>query len=404
MRILWLITRYWPVVGGAEIHTRRIIHEMVALGHTSAVITHWDTNRTDWLRGTTVTAPGRVRRYQDDAGIPVVRLGYSLPSRLRSALPAMTYYLRVAQSASSLADRLEASIERECGKDWDIVHAVRVGREPLYLAGYRYARRLGVPFVFTPLHHPRWVGKRYETYLDLYRKADALIALTNYERSLYADLGVDPGRVAVTGIGPILPESADGTRFRDAHQIRGPLILFLGQKYDYKGYRHLLEATERVWKQHPNATFAFLGPRTPASRSAFSRVHDPRILELDAVDPQTKGDALAACDIFCLPSEQESFAGVYTEAWSYGKPVIGCAIPAVKEVIGDGVDGVIVPPDDSAALASALLRLLGDEALRARLGAAGQAKVAQRYNWPTIAATIEGAYSMALASDRSARG
>lgn len=400
MRILWIITRYWPAVGGAEIHTRRIIHEMAQAGHTSAVVSHWDSNRTDWLRGTTVTAPGNVRHYQDDAGIPVTRLGYSLPARMRTIVPAVTYYLQVSQAASSLATMLESQIERECGKDWDVVHAVRVGREPLYVAGYRYARRLGIPFVFTPLHHPRWVGRRYETYLDLYRKADALIALTNYERSLYAGLGVDPARVQVAGIGPILPESADGERFRAAHQISGPLVLFLGQKYEYKGYKHLLAATRHVWERYPDATFAFLGPRTPASRSVFAHVQDPRILELDTVDLQTKGDALAACDIFCLPSEQESFAGVYTEAWSYGKPVIGCAIPAVKEVISDGEDGIIVPTESPAGLAAAVLRLLDDATLRERYGSAGQAKVAQRYNWPHIASTIASVYTTARAALR----
>lgn len=400
MRILWLITRYWPAVGGAEIHTRRIIHELAQAGHTSTVVSHWDSNRTDWLRGTTVTAPGSVRHYQDDAGIPVVRLGYSLSSRLRTIMPATTYYLRVSRSASSLATMLESKIESEVGTHWDVIHAVRVGREPLYVAGYRFARRLGIPFVFTPLHHPRWVGGRYETYLDLYRKADALIALTNYERDLYANLGVDPTRVHVAGIGPIVPVSADGPRFRAAHAIRGPLIVFLGQKYEYKGYKHLLAATARVWEHYPDATFAFLGPRTPTSRAVFAHISDPRILELDTVDTQTKGDALSACDIFCLPSEQESFAGVYTEAWSYEKPVIGCAIPAVKEVISDGVDGMIVPTEDPSGLADAVLRLLGDASLRQRLGAAGQAKVAQKYSWPHIASTIEGAYTAALARTR----
>jgi glycosyltransferase involved in cell wall biosynthesis len=59
-------------------------------------------------------------------------------------------------------------------------------------------------------------------------------------------------------------------------------------------------------------------------------VNDPRILELGSVDLQTKTDALEACTLLCLPSTQESFGGVYTEAWSFKKPVIGCDIPAVS--------------------------------------------------------------------------
>ena len=402
MRVLWLMTRYWPAVGGAENHTRRIIHELSEAGHSNTVVAHWDSNRTDWLRGTTITAPSETVRYQDGPYVPVIRLGFPLARRLQTVLPAATYYLQMRLSAAALARMLEDTITQECGTDWDIIHAVRIGREPLYLAGYHLARRLGIPFVFTPLHHPRWVGRRYLTYIHLYRSADALIALTAYERSLYGALGVDPGRITVTGVGPILPPAADGARFRATHGISGQLILFLGQKYPYKGFEQLLAAAAHVWQRHPDTTFAFLGPRTSASRAVFSRVRDTRILELDAVDLQTKGDALAACDVFCLPSEQESFAGVFTEAWSYGKPVIGCGIPAVQEVITDGEDGIIVPVGKSADLAAAILALLDDPLLRARLGAAGQHKVASRYTWSRIAHTITDTYDSVRSRTRPA--
>src|SRR5262249_8977579 len=158
----------------------------------------------------------------------------------------------------------------------------------LYVAGHRLARRLGIPFIFAPLHHPRWVGRRYQVYLDLYREADALIALTAHERGLYEALGIARERISSIGIGPVLPQAADGARFRAAHAVPGQLVLFLGQKYPYKGYEHLLAAAHLVWRERPEVTFAFLGPRTPASRRAFSRVSDPRILELDTVDLQTK--------------------------------------------------------------------------------------------------------------------
>lgn len=396
MRILWLITRYWPALGGAETHSQQIIHQLAAQGHAVTVVSHWDENRTDWLRGTTLTAPSAVRRYEDGDAASVVRLGYGTGRRLRTALPAATYYLRMQGASSALARLIEADIERLCGTKWDIVHGVRVGREPLYVAGYHFARRLGIPFVFTPLHHPRWVGWRYRVYLDLYRKADALTALTEHERALYGSLGVPVDRVHVTGNGSLLPASADGSRFRAAHNIRGPLILFLGQKYPYKGYEHLLQAAPRVWQDWPDVTFAFVGPRTSASRTVFARVDDPRILELDKVDMQTKGDALAASDIFCLPSEQESFGGVYAEAWSYDKPVIGCDIPAVREVISDGIDGLIAQPGNPAQLADHIRHLLANPEQRARMGAAGHAKVDQRFTWPSVARRVEQAYNAVL--------
>jgi glycosyltransferase involved in cell wall biosynthesis len=397
MRILWLITRYWPAVGGAELHSRQIIHALAAKGHTVCVVAHWDANRTDWLRGTTVGAPRGVRRYADGPAVHVIRLGVSPVRRLATALPAAGFYLRPDVAAPALAAPLEGDIERLCGAEWDVVHGVRVGREPLYLAGYQFARRHGIPFVFTPLHHPRWVGWRYRVYLDLYRRASALIALTEHERALYETLGVARERVHISGIGPIVPAAVDGDRFRAAHAIHGPLVLFLGQKYPHKGYSRLLEVAPHVWRRWPETTFAFLGPRTAASRFVFARVADRRILELDAVDLQTKGDALAACDVFCLPSEQESFGGVYTEAWTYRKPVIGADIPATREVIAHGEDGLIAGRGSADSLAEHLVTLLADPALRARLGAAGQRKVRQHYTWTHIAAQVESTYTAALA-------
>ncbi|MFI5273901.1 MAG: glycosyltransferase family 4 protein [Ktedonobacterales bacterium] len=400
MRILWLMTRYWPAVGGAELHSQQIIHALAERGHTIHVVSHWDSNRTDWLRGTTVFAPRTVRNYADGEQARVTRLGYGAARRLRTAVPAITYYLRQTGAAASLARMLETDLLAQCGTGWDIVHGVRVGREPLYVAGQRFARRLGVPFVFTPLHHPRWVGPRYRVYLDLYRQADALIALTDHERALYEALGVCPERIHVSGIGPVLPATADGARFRAHHNIAGPLILFVGQKYPYKGYEDLLTAAQVVWQRRPEVVFAFLGPRTATSRRTFTSINDPRIVELDTVDLQTKGDALDACDILCVPSEQESFGGVYTEAWSYGKAVIGCDIPAVREVIADGTDGIVVPRHSPSALAAQLDRLLGDPAYRSRLGESGRSKVAARYTWEHIAAGVERLYDTTTAAAR----
>jgi glycosyltransferase involved in cell wall biosynthesis len=97
-----------------------------------------------------------------------------------------------------------------------------------------------------------------------------------------------------------------------------------------------------------------------------------------------KTAALAACDLLCVPSTQESFGGVYTEAWSFGKPVIGCPIPAVKAVITDGQDGYLVE-QEAAAIADRINYLLHHPDQGARLGQAGYAKVQGRYSWPQLA-------------------
>ena len=89
-------------------------------------------------------------------------------------------------------------------------------------------------------------------------------------------------------------------------------------------------------------------------------------------------------DLFCLPSRQEGFGIVFLEAMAAGLPIVAADAAAVPEVAPAGEVSLLVPPLDAGALAEALLRLLGDEDLRARLGAAGRVRV-RRYAWPEVA-------------------
>ena len=155
-------------------------------------------------------------------------------------------------------------------------------------------------------------------------------------------MGVREERIFVTGMGPIVAQGADPVRFTQKHSIDGPMVLFLGQHYPYKGYRQVLHAAKSVWQKVPEAHLVFIGPPVRNSEDEFMAFKDRRIHYLGKVDLQEKTNALAACYLLCVPSTQESFGGVYTEAWTFAKPVIGCKVPAVSEVIADGTDGFLV--------------------------------------------------------------
>jgi glycosyltransferase involved in cell wall biosynthesis len=442
MRLLYTLTAYPPYVGGAQLlqhgvarqlqgnpqnpQVARPVNFSAALSehtlgdlsancwadvkvHSSAnrlddrsaeikteiqVVSHWDRHRTDWLLGTTLRAPSSARDYQVD-GIAVHRLGITAAQK-RQLLPwVLAYYPAMQQAlpriAAGLATQLQPYAQRA-----DLVHNVRIGREALTEASYQVARKQNIPFVLTPVHHPRWVGWRYREYLRLYRSADALIALTQAEKRVLIELGVQPDRVHVTGMGPVLaepPEQIAPTEFirRYGLSAAAPIVLFLGQHYDYKGYRQVLQAATTVWRRIPEAQFVFIGPAVKQSERAFVEHADRRIHRLGQVDLPTKTAALAACTALCVPSSQESFGGVYTEAWSFGKPVIGCRIPAVSEVIDDGVNGYLVD-QEPAEIADRLIALLSQPAQAQALGAAGQAKVAAHFTWPQIAAKTAAVY------------
>jgi glycosyltransferase involved in cell wall biosynthesis len=385
-RVLCTITAYPPSTGGAQIYTHALLTHLT--GTEAEVVSCWDDNRSDWLLGTTVFAPSP-RDYRID-GVAVHRLGATLGERVRAVPAVACYYGPTRWAARRLARPLYAKLAPRARRA-DVVHAVRVGREPLAMAAADAAKSAGRPFVLTPLHHPRWSGPRHRVYVDLYRRADHLIALTEAERRTLIELGVRPERVSVTGIGPVLAATGDGGAFRRRHGLAGPVVLFLGQHFRYKGWRTVLAAATRVWARQPDTRFVFAGPTVGRSERAF-RHTDPRVLRLGRVDLQTKTDALAACDVLCVPSTQESFGGVFTEAWVLGRPVIGGDTPAVREVIDDGIDGFVVN-QDADQVAERVLAVVSDPSGAARMGAAGRTKVAERYSWPALAAKTERIYA-----------
>ncbi len=83
---------------------------------------------------------------------------------------------------------------------------------------------------------------------------------------------------------------------------------------------------------------------------------------------------------------------VFLEAWSLGKPVIGCRIPAVTELIDDGHDGLLVSSGSVSELYEALRSLLRSADLRTELGQSGREKVARQYSWKRCAQVLADAY------------
>ncbi|WP_324633164.1 glycosyltransferase family 4 protein [Phormidium sp. CCY1219] len=305
------------------------------------------------------------------------------------------YYAFKKKSIDKISNILAPKIERYAHNP-DLIQNVRMGREGFSYASFKVARKMNVPFVFVPLHHPRWVGFNYREYINLYREADGVIALTNVEKQTLIHLGVKEEKIFVTGIGPLLAEKADAARFREKYSIgENPVVLFLGQQYQYKGVEYLLKSAETVWQKHADVRFVFIGPRTDFSKKLFAEVKEPRILELGSVSLEDKTDAIAASDILCVPSMQESFGGVYTEGWMMKKPVIGGDIPAVREVINEGSNGFLVT-QDAPQIAEKIIELMDNPSRRHEMGEAGYHKVLEKYTWEKLAEKMKFAYHKVL--------
>ena len=120
--------------------------------------------------------------------------------------------------------------------------------------------------------------------------------------------------------------------------------------------------------------------------------------DFDLIDDFADKDGpsiMDACDLLALPSVEESFGMVMIEAWMCGKPVIGADIASTRCIVEPGINGLTVPPFDSAALAAKIIELLSDPVKRARFGERGRAKVRERYTWDRVTDVWEATFRQA---------
>src|SRR6202044_2873550 len=162
-----------------------------------------------------------------------------------------------------------------------------------------------------------------------------------------------------------------------------------------KGLPVLLRAFEAL-REHVPATLTLVG--AGPEEIAPLLLDDRGVCALGKVSEERKAAELARADVLCAPSlGGESFGMVLTEAFAAGTPVVASDIAGYRDVVRDGIDGVLVPRGDAQALAEALRVLPDDPARRAEMARAAARDVG-RFAWPRVAAQVYSAYEDAIAT------
>jgi glycosyltransferase involved in cell wall biosynthesis len=205
-------------------------------------------------------------------------------------------------------------------------------------------------------------------------------------RLLASDYGVPRAKITVArpGVDRVAP-----ARRKEA----GPVaLLSVGSLVPRKGYDVLIAALAAVadldWR------IVIAGPRDRDQATAERIATQIKALGLDArvtlagaVAPDRLAALYSTADLFVLASRFEGYGMAFTEAIGYGLPVIGTNAGAIPEAVPEGA-GLLVPPDDVAALAAALRRLIGDRGERERLAAAARAAAVQLPTWQATAGRV----------------
>ncbi len=286
---------------------------------------------------------------------------------------------------------LEAQLAGMAARGVDLVHI----QTPFlaHYAGLRAARRLGVPAIATChtlfeeyLHHyvpalPRPWGRRLARTLTRSQAAGlaALVSPSGPMRDRLLEYGVDvPIHVLPTGLPADRLRRGTGARFRERHGIGAerPLLLYVGRVAHEKNIDFLLRVHARVLRERPDALLLIAGEgpaREPLARLARQAGIADSVRFVGYLDRESElADCYAAGDVFVFASRTETQGLVLLEAMAQGTAVASTAELGTRSILAEDC-GAVVLPEDVAAFATALARLLDDPAERARRGAISRA-------------------------------
>ncbi len=238
--------------------------------------------------------------------------------------------------------------------------------------------------------------------------ADRLIALTRNETELlvhYYPESHDKIRVVGNGIddSPVARTAAQKSKNGDP-----ALVLYTGRLVERKGIRDLLAAIPLVLEKAPKTRFVLAGG--PPDRSGedlkhewlpsecypyFDQIHFTGWLSQDEIEQW-----YCLADIQVVPSRYEPFGMVVLEGMLYGLPIIASDLGGPKSILDHGKTGLLFPPRDVLAFASAILSLILDPTLRGVLSCAGASDVRCNWLWPHIVGKMRRVYEEALDVNR----
>jgi glycosyltransferase involved in cell wall biosynthesis len=345
--------------GGAELMILELAKELRARGHT--VLPVGLSNGTGWLGARFVAA-----------GFEPASFELTRPLDL-AAVRALTSILRDFRA--------------------DVVHSHEF---TMAIYGAAAAKRAHARHVIT-MHGGLYYATAWRRRAALrwaMRRSAALVGVSDATASaLQCNLGIARSKLHVVPNGIPL---RTGVRARLRSELAlAPgelLIVSVGNLYAVKGHAVLIDALATLrdragWR----LAIAGRGEEEPRLRAqaATASIGD-RVHLLGFRDDVA--DILAAGDVFTMPSLSEGLPLALVEGMSFGLPVVVTGVGGVPEVVTDGVEGLIVPPSDPGALATALAELLQNASRRQQMGAAARTRAVRDYALSTMADRYERLY------------
>jgi glycosyltransferase involved in cell wall biosynthesis len=291
----------------------------------------------------------------------------------------------------------------------DVIAASSYGYLFMQYPLYRHKLKNPKPFVFQgAIHFADNEDHQVITNntLECIKASDYYLANTQYEKDRLIKLGVDESMIVVTGVATDVAFFAKGKRavYRDKLNIKDEDIVigYIGRIETTKGIQVLIDAFLNAKNTNSQLKLIIAGYETNHVQQlkkyieSVNSIFTNDIMFVLNIEDYDKPHIFSSLDIFVLPSVNESFGIVFLEAWACKKPVIGTAIGAIKSVIADNVDGLLMQPHSVESLTEKILILASNKDLRDQLGNNGYNKTILNYSWDSVTKKYRDTYLLAI--------
>ncbi|MDA4124027.1 MAG: glycosyltransferase family 4 protein [Thaumarchaeota archaeon] len=266
----------------------------------------------------------------------------------------------------------------------------------------RIAKKLGIPSVLTVhgvmAQRDNVTNLLQEAYLRLVASralADAtvVVCLTKRDADTMAHFGCPQEKIR------IVPNAVDAELFSPGPHRDEKTILWVGRMVPEKGVRHLAEVIDLVIEGDKTTRFVIIGDgplRRLLHDSIAGRDWQNRVSILGRQSREVVSEWMGRASVFLFTSSREGFPKVILEALSSGLPIVSFDLPGLNGVVEHGLDGLMVPPGDTAAMAKSVLSIVGDSDLGKKLGQHGRKRVLDTYTWELVLDLLSNVYLEAL--------
>lgn len=417
MKVLHIIQRYHPAIGGAEIWCRNLCQFLTQRGVVTKVATVNLYNIEEFHSEVPLDRRYvKLGKYDYDNNVVVTRYNlWSFTSRgiISDIIRFLLFKAKLSRTEIGAIFRnsphsfeMYFSLLKEI-KDADIIHLHAL---PYFhnLIGYMLAKMSKRKIVITPHFHPGHPHYERRIFFRIMNRCDAVISMTMYEKDYFTEKGIGFDRIYVVGNAIPYTNVEHKGMFEDFKSKlfkeygineETKKIIFIGRKEPHKGIDTLIEATKKLANENRTADFCLflIGPHILEFNSrlrdlCIADTKRLKIVDFGSISDEEKDYLLQLSDVLVLPSQFEAFGIVFLEAWKYQKPVIGSDRGAIPEVINKA--GLCAKYGDICDLKDKIKMILFDRELARRLGIAGKLKIEKDYSFEAVNEKVLNVYNL----------